>query len=837
MRRSLAIVVLALLVAFPFAGVTAATEPSATASADPSSPPPSAEPSADPSASPASSEPAPTDAPTAEPTAEPSTDAGTDPTTEPSTEAPAPSAEPTDDPSPTPTATDDAPATDADGRPIAAGRYIVLLRDDADVQAVVGRQRARNGVEAIRSFDRAVRGFSAKLDRGQRAALLKDPSVVAVVPDEVVELQAQTTPNGVTRVGGKRSATAAIDGVDQRVNADVAIVDTGVSRHSDLNVAGGYNCSSSTRSAWQDGNGHGTHVAGTVAALDNSYGVVGIAPGARVWAVKILNDDGYGLLSWYVCGLDWIARQVDPNDASRPLIESVNMSVAKWGADDKACGTASDDILHAAICRVVGKGITVVAAAANDSGSATKRVPAAYNEVITVSALADSDGKAGGLGGNSCWSWGTYDKDDTFADFSNYGFDVDIMASGKCIWSTLPGERYGYSSGTSMAAPAVAGAVALYKATRPTATPAEVKEALQYLGNLSWNTATDPDSTHEKLLDVSRIGKLGTFTVSSAVVPPLSETGGTVTIPVTLARSTTHFERIRLSLAGVPSGWSATLGDTSLMGWDAESTTVVVTAPAGAPEGTYPITLRAESVGRTVEADVTVTIDNEPPTAHIGNLYPLSGSDVGLSGTAPSTVDLRFTWYAATDPSSAIAGYEVQHRVGAGDWSAATALGPTARSIVLAKQPLNVVHTVRLRAQDAVGNWSPWVEHRPIRFGHFSDRSPSLTYGGTWKPATVVGPTDRVRTTTSKAGAAVSLGFTGKSVSVVMPRSLIRGKASIYLDGVLAATVDTQSSVTQTRRVVFTKAWASSGSHTIRIVVAGTAGRPTVSLDGILVGK
>ena len=83
--------------------------------------------------------------------------------------------------------------------------------------------------------------------------------------------------------------------------------------HPDLNVAGGYNCSTSDRAAWRDVEGHGTHVAGTVAALDNGFGVVGVAPGARVWAVKILNDDGYGLLSWYVCGLDWVLAQRDPS--------------------------------------------------------------------------------------------------------------------------------------------------------------------------------------------------------------------------------------------------------------------------------------------------------------------------------------------------------------------------------------------------------------------------------------------------------------------------------------------------------------------------------------------
>ena len=220
---------------------------------------------------------------------------------------------------------------------------------------------------------------------------------------------------------------------------------------------------------------------------------------------------GEGYLSWWLCGLDWIAAQNDPVDPTRPLIEAVNMSVTRWGLDDGKCGTVNKDLLHQAICRVVARGITVVAAAANDSGSAAKRVPAAYNEVITVSALADTDGLAGGTGGKLCWSWGGYDVDDTFADFSNYGSDVDIIAPGKCILSTKRGQTYGYSSGTSMAAPLVTGAAALYKATRPNAPPSEVRWALQYLGNRDWKTTTDPDGRPDILLDVSRIVPLGDF--------------------------------------------------------------------------------------------------------------------------------------------------------------------------------------------------------------------------------------------------------------------------------------------------------------------------------------
>ncbi len=389
---------------------------------------------------------------------------------------------------PSPAATAAAKASGLDN----ADRWIVVVKAGKDVGRAAGHARGL-GASPDHTFTNAVHGYAAKLDAAQLDVVRRDPDVAMVVADDVVSIQGQSVPTGVQRISGLRSPIAKIDGVDERVDADVAIVDTGIDRtHPDLNVVGGINCSTSDSTAWYDSNGHGTHVAGTVGALDNGIGVVGVAPGVRLWAVRILDKAGNGLLSWYVCGLDWIASQHDPLDDTRPLFEAVNMSVAKPGSDDRACGTVNNDILHAAICRLVATGVTVVAAAGNNSFNASRMVPASYDEVITVSALADTDGQPGGFGGHACYSWGTYDKDDTFADFSNYGADVDLIAPGKCIRSTLPNNSYGYLSGTSMAAPLVTGAVALYKSSRPLATPSDVKAALQAMGNLDWNTATDP---------------------------------------------------------------------------------------------------------------------------------------------------------------------------------------------------------------------------------------------------------------------------------------------------------------------------------------------------------
>ncbi len=382
-----------------------------------------------------------------------------------------------------------APATTSTPAP-----YVVVLHDSVDAAALAPVQADRFGFSVGHVYTAALQGYSATMTPAVAKALEATPGVRWVQQDTAVKATAQATPTGIDRANADLSPTAKINGVDERVNVDVAVIDTGADlTHPDLNIyrAGAKNCSIGAINA-NDMHGHGTHVSGTVGAIDNGAGVVGMAPGARIWPVKVLTDAGTGLNSDVICGIDYVT-------ANASKIEVANMSLGGDGSDDGNCGRTDGDAMHTAICSSVAAGVTYVVAAGNDSQDAKNFTPAAYDEVITVSALADFNGKPGGGAAPTCRT----DVDDTFADFSNYGADVDIIAPGVCILSTWMLGGYNTISGTSMASPHVAGAAALYKSKNPAASPAAVKSALQSAGTLDWNNADDGDSTKERLLNAS----------------------------------------------------------------------------------------------------------------------------------------------------------------------------------------------------------------------------------------------------------------------------------------------------------------------------------------------
>lgn len=358
------------------------------------------------------------------------------------------------------------------------GTYIVVLEDSAKSMSAVAQQHANNfGLNIGHRYQHILDGYSASIPKDRVQELRNDPRVAFVTPDRRVHATQQKLPTGIDRVQADQSSTAAGDGSGS-VNPGIAVIDTGIDLDNpDLNVVGGKNCVLPVLPP-QDGHGHGTHVAGTAAAKDNGTGVVGAAPGARLFAVKVLNAAGFGSTSDVICGIDWVAAHADDKN-----IDVANMSLGGTGRDDGNCGRTNNDAEHMAICNAVAQGVTFTVAAGNAGTNLKNSAPAAYDEVLTVTAMADFNGKPGGGAASTCRA----DQDDTAAGFSNYTTvgspDVDhtIAAPGVCIESTRNGGGTTVFSGTSMASPHMAGVAGLCIASGPCAgmTPAQVIDQLR----------------------------------------------------------------------------------------------------------------------------------------------------------------------------------------------------------------------------------------------------------------------------------------------------------------------------------------------------------------------
>ena len=261
----------------------------------------------------------------------------------------------------------------------------------------------------------------------------------------------QVVPWSMDRIGATESWTRSGDGRGS-VDIDIYVLDTGA-RHGDLNVTECFKVTSSGRRdcgllGRLDLNAHGTEVAGIAAASDNRAGIVGVAPGARVHAVKVLDDGGETELSSVIAVVDYLTalKQADP---SRPMV--VNMSL---GANVR---TAEYNALDRAVATSIRSGITYVIAAGNESTDAGNITPAHVREAITV---------------------GAYGAKNQHAWFSNYGAVVDLLAPGEDVETLGAGDGITRVSGTSIAAPHVTGAVALMLARRPTLSPQDVERGL-----------------------------------------------------------------------------------------------------------------------------------------------------------------------------------------------------------------------------------------------------------------------------------------------------------------------------------------------------------------------
>jgi len=369
--------------------------------------------------------------------------------------------------------------------------YIVVLKDKEDPQDVGFEMKEMYGFELGQVYQYALKGFSANIPSVIVDMVKRDPRVKYIEQDKKFYCFGQVSPTGISRIG----AALNTDRTNKETDVDIAIIDSGIDLdHRDLNVVENVSFVPGFSNG-DDDVGHGTHVAGIIAARDNGIDrydgieVVGVAPGARLHAVKVMakNMEGRatGDLSWIISGVEWVTKKADESDSQNNCIDVANMSLGAPG---------HSQALREAIKNSVNKGVVYVVAAGNAHidiygedgifGTDDDIEPASYPEVATISAMADSDGKCGGMGNPSYDVvrdiYGNYyltnimfdDTMATFSNFSNYavrenpvsspGKAIDLAAPGVDILSTFLNGTYTTMDGTSMAAPHVAGCVALY---------------------------------------------------------------------------------------------------------------------------------------------------------------------------------------------------------------------------------------------------------------------------------------------------------------------------------------------------------------------------------------
>jgi len=360
--------------------------------------------------------------------------------------------------------------------------FIKLTSDAAEVASAATELSAEFGFEPIHIYDAASEGFSVRipLDISEDLEAIdivdyvtRDEGDEALPPEEIPEeitIGADEIPTGIAYIGGP------ITGVSW--SFAVAVIDTGIdATHPDLNVVGERDIvCDSTPSDCADGSdpqGHGTHVAGTIGALVDDAGVVGVAPGVPLHAVRVLDSSGSGYWSDIMAGVEYI---LDHNaDPANTPIRVVNMSLGG------SAGTGLDAEMEEALIRLEDAGVVMAIAAGNESQDVANVVPAGLDRGLVVSA---------------------YDVGaQEFAWFSNFGGEVDLAAPGVAIESTWPGGGYATLDGTSMASPHVAGAAAAYLALNNNADWPAVRDALT-------GTATDGYSGQgadhaEPMLDMS----------------------------------------------------------------------------------------------------------------------------------------------------------------------------------------------------------------------------------------------------------------------------------------------------------------------------------------------
>jgi aqualysin 1 len=346
------------------------------------------------------------------------------------------------------------------------GQYIVVLKEEVRDPTAVAREHARrHGAQVLHTYQHALKGYTARIPDQRLDEVLAEERIDYIERDGTVTIVAQKLPWGNDKIEADVSSTKAGDNTGVVSNVNAYVIDTGIDKkHADLNVVNHVNF---TRGKNTDCNGHGTHVAGTVAARDNERGVVGVAPGAPLTGVKVLGCGGSGSVSGVIEGIDWVTA-----NSNKPAM--ANMSLV---------GGASV-ALDYAVVKSAASGIFYAVASGNDDADACNYSPA----------------RAGAGTNNGIATVAATNREDNETSWSNYGPCVDIWAPGARILSTKKGGGKTAKSGTSMASAHVGGGATLYLSSNTSASPTTVELALKT--DATSTGTTSEDGTEIQRLDV-----------------------------------------------------------------------------------------------------------------------------------------------------------------------------------------------------------------------------------------------------------------------------------------------------------------------------------------------
>jgi len=339
-------------------------------------------------------------------------------------------------------------------------RYVIVLQENTPDSGRAAEAMARRyglGVGVV--YGHALDGFSALVPEGRLGAVRADERVERVEPDKTYHAASQTLPWGVNKIDADASSTRAGNGSGSVSNVNAYVIDSGIYNHTDLNVVRNVNFTHDGKNT--DCFGHGTHLAGIVAAKDNAGAVVGVAPGAPLTGVKVLGCDGSGTLTNILAGVDWVTA-----NANKPAIANMSLSgPASQALDDAVRKSASSGVFYSI-------------AAGNDGAKACNYSPA----------------RAGAGTNNGIATTAATDKYDREPLWSNHGSCVDVWAPGVGIVSTRKGGGTTTMRGTSQSAAHAGGGAALYLSSHAGAAPSGVERAIKQAAKATNNKSKSGSS-------------------------------------------------------------------------------------------------------------------------------------------------------------------------------------------------------------------------------------------------------------------------------------------------------------------------------------------------------